>query len=264
MNLSAPIRFRSALRRGFTLTELLVVIGIIGLVTAIAIPVSSNFGKSNAITAAARQLQDDVAFAKARAVNTRSTVYIVFSGPGIGDSVVQGLVPAYLGAAYTNITTAQFQAYALYSERSLGEQPGIIRPRYLTDWRFLPEGVFIGEVKFRDFPNQDDRFTETADLPSRAFGYRFFPVPTSEGPPVRLPYIAFNARGQLVSESYSGRFQDVSIPLARGTVDYSIDGGGGYLGTPKQEPFGNSVSNHYRIHIEWLTGRGRLDKPELR
>lgn len=263
MNLGATNRFRSALRRGFTLTELLVVIGIIGIVTAIAIPVSSSFGKSNAMTAAARQLQDDVAFAKARAINTRSTVYIVFSGPGIGDSTVRGLVPSDLSAAYTNISTAQFQSYALYSERSVGEQPGLIRPRYLSEWKFLPEGVFVAEIKFRELANPDDRFTETAFLPNRAFGYRFFPVPTSDGPPVKLPYIAFNAQGQLISESYAGRYQDVSIPLARGTVDYATDGGGGYLGTPKQEPFGNSVSNFYRIHIEWLTGRGRIDKPEL-
>lgn len=264
MRLRPPILPSRWQIRGFTLTELLVVIGIIGLVTAIAIPASSNFGKSNAMIAAARQLQDDVALAKARAISTRSTVYMVFSAPGLGDQAIGQLVPAELARAYTNAATAQFQAYALFSERSLGDQPGFINPRYLTDWRFLPEGVFIDEVKFRDFPNPDDRFTETAILESRAFGYRFFPVPTGDGPPVRLPYIAFNAQGQLISESFAGRYQDVSIPLARGTVDLSNDGGGSIVGSPKQIPPGNSVNNHYRVHVEWLTGRGRLDKPELR
>lgn len=250
-------------RKAFTLTELLVVIGIIGLVTAIAVPVSSNFGKSNAMVAAGRQLQDDIALAKARAINTRSTVYMIFSGSGVGDSAVANLVAQELKLPYSNVANSQFQSYAIYSERSVGEQPGVVRPKYLSDWKFLPEGTFIDEVKFKDPAPSGNRFGET-NLSARPFGYRSFPVPTSDGPPARLPFIAFNHLGQLISEFDGSVYQDASIPLARGAVDHSVDSGGNVVGIPKQIPAGNSVDNYYRVHIEWLSGRGRLDKPELR
>src|SRR3982751_4920729 len=67
----------------FTLLELLVVIGIIGLLAAIAAPALKGLGSSNEIAAANRQLTDDLSFARLRAINDRTTVYVVFASPDI-------------------------------------------------------------------------------------------------------------------------------------------------------------------------------------
>ena len=76
-----------------------------------------------------------------------------------------------------------------------------------------------------------------------------------------IPYIAFDYLGRLTSG------QDELIPLARGSIFYdrNVDG------TIKQSvpadvqesPPNNSVNNFNIIHIDWLTGRARVEKQEI-
>src|SRR5262245_20767645 len=67
--------------RAFTLTELLVVMSIIGLLTFIAMPAFRGFGQENTVGAAQRQVQDDLAFARLQAIRNRAPVYMVFFQP---------------------------------------------------------------------------------------------------------------------------------------------------------------------------------------
>src|SRR5579862_1526931 len=65
------------LGHAFTLVELLVVISVMGLIAALAVPALKNLGKSNVQTSAVRQLLDDIGRARQLAISQHTTVYMV-------------------------------------------------------------------------------------------------------------------------------------------------------------------------------------------
>jgi prepilin-type N-terminal cleavage/methylation domain-containing protein len=65
-------------RQAFTLIEMLVVLSIMGIMAALAVPALKNFGHADAMTAAAQQMVGDVGRARQLAISQRTTVYMVF------------------------------------------------------------------------------------------------------------------------------------------------------------------------------------------
>lgn len=94
--------------RGFTLAELPDVMSVMG--AEAACPPLHNMGESNAIDAATRQVLDDLAFARLRALNDRTTVYMLFAAPIAANGSA---------LAANHLSKYHFTSYTLYSRHSL-------------------------------------------------------------------------------------------------------------------------------------------------
>jgi prepilin-type N-terminal cleavage/methylation domain-containing protein len=249
--------------RAFTIVELLVVISILGIMAALAVPVLKNFAKSDATLGASRQLLDGVARARQLAISQRTTVYMVFVPPDFWNLLSSLLTPAQLTAA-TNLCDKQFTGYTFVSLRSVGDQPGNPTQQYLAPWQTLPDNTFIATNKFIA-PGQP--FSIANYNPNvNIYGFNTnaaIPFPTADAPPILMPSIAFNYLGQLTVDGQTVAGQDEYIPIAKGSVLFARDSfTKAFQFNPPdaaENPPGNSTNSYNIVHIDRLTGRGVLE-----
>ncbi len=260
-----PTRCDPRRARAFTLVEMLVVLAIIGLILALSLPNIRSMSEGRTMEGAARQLLDDLAYARQHAIANRSTVVVLFLSPEVQDAaVIDPFDSFYSAPERDNILQLQAGAlntYSIFAMRSAGEQPGRGTQRYLTEWRTLPDKVFLPEAAF------------TGTLSNGFFGINAnslqFPYPTGRsGRAMALPYVAFTSMGRCLPVDGNGTPKtdaprDVFIPLAGGSILYTRDATNGALATwsAQEVPVGNSTNNV--IHIDWLTGRARLERPDV-
>ena len=260
---------------GFTLIELLVVIAVIGILAAVGVPALKGMGASNDISAATRQLLDDLAYARAKAINERTTVYVVFVSDAIlkADQLIGRSLTQAERREIAQHANLQYSSYALYSGRTLGDQPGPGTRRYITDWRTMPEGTFILTNKFDSTIPPGSRGIVPLffrPLPHATGVNQFpapFPFPTASSPlTVPLPYIGFDYQGRLYQNGLPAA-EDVILPITKGSIAYPQEDKAkiqaGSLESPEviETPRGNSTNNP-SIRIDWLTGRARMVRPE--
>ncbi len=106
---------------GFTLVELMVVIGLIGLLTMLAVPAFQSSNRGARLRTAVFQFNTTVSLARQTAITTRQRVLVVVPDDD----------PVLFGGNYNEYVRKAFRAYAIY-----GREDG-----YLSEWRELPQGV---------------------------------------------------------------------------------------------------------------------------
>ena len=213
---SASSRRRLQAGNAFTLIEMLVVLGIIGILAAMTLPSFKNAGKGNITETAMRQLSGDLDLARLKAMSQRVKVYVVFA-PNLGYFSAGALNTNYLmiDVAANNIVGGQLTHYAFYSPRMVGEQPGQSTPRYLSEWHSLPAGAFIPAGAFRN-----------GGVFHNAVGGTAPPfidtIPLDDANPntnrVRLPFLAFDESGRLFM-----RTTNIVLPIVEGSVMHPKD-----------------------------------------
>jgi prepilin-type N-terminal cleavage/methylation domain-containing protein len=274
---------RPAAVRGFTLLELMIVIAIIGLLTTLALPHLSGFTKSNAMHAATRQLLDDVALARQRALVNRSMVCMVFLPPNFWTNDTSA---TFSNNLMTSLVGHQYAAYALVSMRTVGDQPGVSNVHYVTEWRYLPQGVYLWPFQLTNGYGTNWISTTNTTIgaglsngwPVTAFTNNiWFPFPSTFQNVAgnitnsnSLPYIGFSASGQLTTGAAGG---DQFIALSSGSIFYPQDANGNPqwqpgINTPNapmpvETPLGNVSNNPVLIHIDWLTARARVERNQF-
>jgi len=279
-----PYRIGLGRCRAFTLIEMLTVIAIIGVIAAIMMPTLKNFRQNDATQSATRQLLDAVARARQLAISQRTTVYMVFVPTNFWTYAGYRNNTLLTGAdrlAATNLVDKQLTAYNYVALRSVGDQPGRGFARYLSTWETLPPSTFISLEKFSlSTPNTNNNLASDNFMTNlwstsgfKVYGFQTnmnipFPLATTRTslgyyPP--LPYIGFDYLGRVISG------EDEFIPLSKGGINYAKYTNGLALLLPNgpspsvvEAPLGNTTNSYNIIHIDWLTGRARLERQEVR
>ena len=257
------MKIRAFTKRGFTLIELLVVIGIIAVLATLGLGALRAFNAVDLVKAGNRQLLDDINRARNTAQNERTTVYMVFVPPMnmFPAASITGPSRKYL----TNRFYGQFTSYNFVALRSPGDQPGRGKARFLSEWKTLPNGVFINTNEFVPMPARNWLTMASAAKPGENLPFTYIPVPfpTATNDLVELPCIAFDYRGGLVGpDAEKPRQVDEILSLTRGSLILPESSSGAPMfGTAAElieTPKGNSTNNP-RIRIDWITGRARLE-----
>jgi prepilin-type N-terminal cleavage/methylation domain-containing protein len=254
---------RACTKRAFTLIELLVVIGIIALLATIGLGALRGFNAVNVVQAGNRQLLDDINRARNTAQNERTTIYMVFVPPMsmLPSGAITGPSRKYL----TNRFYGQLTSYNFVALRSPGDQPGRGKARFLSEWKTLPNGVFINTNEFLPLPARNWLTLASASKADDNLPFTYIPVPfpTATNDPIELPCIAFDYRGGLVgADAEKPRQVDEILTLTRGSLILPLNKDEKPIFGDSVEiietPKGNSTNNP-RIRIDWITGRARLE-----
>jgi len=249
----------------FTLMELLVVIGIIVVLAVSSVPAIRSLTQANTLASGSRQILDDLKLARQHALSSRRTVYMVFVPPTMRTHIEElQVMPAGISRdqalrQFTNLVSGQYTAYALFTKRTVGDQPGRETPRYLDGaWKRLPDGMFFATEKFDDRgPAWTNQFNVA--VTNRVLPYGWFPFPTAESEVLRMPYVAFDPSGRLMYEGQAAQVQwDAGVTLSRGSIFYPKNAQDQFVLNVEPDVVTTPRGNRTDVVVNWMTGRPRI------
>lgn len=118
--------------RSFTLIELLLVMGVIGLLLVMAVGGYQNIGRASQVNTSITQLKFSLQLARQWAITQRQKTWVVFP-----ISADQNKVVDVNNSNIIVATNVNFRAYGMYAEDSSGT------PELIREWSYLPAGVFF-------------------------------------------------------------------------------------------------------------------------
>jgi len=248
---------------------MLVVIAIIAAISVISLPSMRGLGRSNVVTSATQQLVDDLMLARHKAIVNRTTVHVVFV-PSLRTLTPPGALSAKDRLLWERLREGTYTTYAIYAERSLGDQPGQKRGRYLTEWRTLPDGVFVST---NEYAGPGNNFNTLAAL-DRALGTNVVPLPfprERSAATLNMPVISFDESGRFFQYELGSkvkRYREEYVELSKGSVmswrnGTIVETDARELPPGNGDSTGGSTNAYNRIRIDSMSGRARAEQPEI-
>lgn len=191
-----PAETGSRRRRAFTLIELLMVVGLMGIVLVVMVAGFNNINSGAKMRSALLQLKSSVSLARQYAVTSRDRAYLVFPDTTCTFSdAAQGVALSY-------------QAWSVFSPVD----------GYVTEWSYLPRGIAfdrnIGSLT--STTGNSSGYNVFTNMPAVSTGPRFNIAQVNGSFPYGLtvPCIAFKPQGNLVREG-----SPVSVFLIEGSLN---------------------------------------------
>ena len=214
---SPKLRGRS---RGFTLLELLVVIGIISILLVAVIPAVTSLSKSSGRKGALSNLLGAIEQARALAIKDGRSTYVAF---------VTSSIPATLEQEYA------YRAYAIFEDDASNPNTQV----QVTNWKKLPIGISFRAKNSAAVTSVTANGNGEYTLP-----LQFSPGGTST--PASCHCIEFTPAGEVLYPSGSN-------PIVLGVFEGTVTGGV-ETSTSRKDAAGEPLATEY-IQIARLTGR---------